>query len=229
MQLLTEIVNTCPSFLGTAWINAHGLIQLLSHFAMNTLVAWIIVHIFYYPKGKRRDYYFTFLLISVCIFMLISLMGGSQMEMGAAMGLFAVFGILRYRTESVPIREMTYLFFIVCLSVVNAMSYSLSVAEIASANLIFILTVWVCESNFLARRVACKYVKYDNIDLIVPQRYDELVADLEKRLGVSIIRVEVGSVDFLKDMSMLKVFYKDSDTVNSVNKVTNFPDENGYS
>ena len=222
LGLSTTLLLSATTFMGLDLINIPGLIEMITRFLLNLVVVWIIAHFFYYPKSQRRDYYFTFMLISVSIFMLIYLMDGSKMKIGAALGLFAVFGILRYRTESVPIREMTYLFFLVALSVVNGMAAKLSLVELLVANLIFIISVAACESNLLAKHVSCKCVKYDNIKLIVPERREELIADLEKRLGLKVIKVEIGSIDFLRDAALIKVFYKgtlDSNTAESVIKM----------
>ena len=188
-----------------------GLAEMAIRFFFNLAMVWLVVHFLYYPKGQRRDYYFTYLLLSVSIFMLIYLMDGSKLEIGAALGLFAVFGIIRYRTESVPIREMTYLFFLVALSVLNGKSDSLTLLEQIIVNAAFVVCVWICENFLTHSNEGCKFVKYDNIELIKPERYDELKADLEERLGLKIIRVEVGAVDFLTDMTMLRVFYLDSE------------------
>lgn len=193
---------------------------------LNTLVTWIVVHFFYYPKGRRRDYYFTFILLSVSIFMLIALLLGGQHDMGvgAALGLFAIFGIIRYRTESVPIREMTYLFFLVALSVINGKSDSLTFVEQISINAMFLICVWACENFLTTSNEGCKFVKYDNIDLIRPDRYDDLKTDLEARLGLQITRVEVGAVDFLTDMTMLRVFYIDPERrIKSVDRLFKIP------
>ena len=193
---------------------------------LNTLVTWIVVHFFYYPKGRRRDYYFTFIPLSVSIFMLIALLLGGQHDMGvgAAVGLFAIFGIIRYRTESVPIREMTYLFFLVALSVINGKSDSLTFVEQISINAMFLICVWACENFLTTSNEGCKFVKYDNIDLIRPDRYDDLKADLEARLGLQITRVEVGAVDFLTDMTMLRVFYIDPERrIKSVDRLFKIP------
>lgn len=191
--------------------NPDGLVEMCLRFLFNFVIVWAIVHFLYYPKGRRRDYYFTFLLLSVSIFMLIYLMDGSNLQIGAALGLFAVFGIIRYRTESVPIREMTYLFFLVALSVLNGTKADLSLVERIAANVLLLSTVWVTERHVLVYREGCKYVRYDNIELITPDRRQELMADLEQRLGVKVLRVEVGAVDFLTDMTMLRVFYEDPD------------------
>lgn len=186
--------------------------KLVLNLVINTLVTWVVVHFFYYPKGSRRDYYFTFILLSVSIFLLIALLlrGASDLGIGAALGLFAIFGIIRYRTECVPIREMTYLFFIVALSVLNG-KCEIHFLEMVLMNCIFILCVWACETFLTKSNEGCKYIKYDNIDLIKPECADELKKDLEQRLGVKILRVEVGAVDFLTDMTMLRVFYYDPD------------------
>lgn len=207
------------------------LMELCMGFLMNILVVWIVVHFFYFPKGQRRDYYFTFILLSVSIFMLINLLlkNASDMGIGAALGLFAIFGIIRYRTESVPIREMTYLFFLVALSVLNGKTGDLNFMSRLVINLLFIGVVWVSENFLSAYREGCKFVKYDNIDLIRPERYEELKADLEKRLGVKITRIDVGAVDFLTDMTMLRVFYKDPDRrIKSVDRTLKISTDNEF-
>ena len=205
--------------------------QLCMSFLMNLVVVWIIVHFFYYPKGHRRDYYFTFLMLSVSIFMLISVLlkDSSDMGIGAALGLFAIFGIIRYRTESVPIREMTYLFFLVALSVLNGKIDDINFLGRLIINALFVVVVWVSENFLSAYREGCKFVKYDNIELIKPERYDELVADLEKRLGLEILRVDVGAVDFLTDMTMLRVFYKDpTHRIKAVDRIRKVPADNAF-
>lgn len=207
------------------------LADLLYSFSLNSLVVWIVVHFFYYPKGRRRDYYFTFMLLSVSIFMLIYvlLQDASEMGIGAALGLFAIFGIIRYRTESVPIREMTYLFFLVALSVLNAKTGDMGFWGQALINLLFLGVVWASERFLSAHKEGCKFVKYDNIDLIQPDKMDELKADLEKRLGLKITRIEVGAVDFLKDMAMLRVFYCDPDMrIKNVDRLFKIPQDNVF-
>lgn len=207
------------------------LFELISSFLLNTIVVFIIVHFLYYPKGRRRDYYFTFLMLSISIFMLIYLLLGnsSDMGIGAALGLFAIFGIIRYRTESVPIREMTYLFFLVALSVLNAKSGDLNFLGRVVINAVMILTVWGAERLLSNHKEGCKFVKYDNIELIKPEKHEELKQDLETRLGVKVTRVEVGAVDFLTDMTMLRVFYEDPNKeIKSVDRLIKINQENGF-
>ena len=217
--------------LSTLFAKSELLLPLLSSLLLNSITVWAVVHFFYYPKGHRRDYYFTFVLLSISIFMLIFLLlnNGEDMGIGAALGLFAIFGIIRYRTESVPIREMTYLFFLVALSVLNGKTGELGWGIRVVINAIFVAVVWVSENFLSAYREGCKFVKYDNIELIKPERYDELVADLEERLGVKVLRVEIGAVDFLTDMTMLRVFYVDPEhQIKSVDRVLKLPRDNQF-
>ena len=198
--------------------------QLLFRFAFNSVVMWIIIHWFYYRKARRRDYYFTFALISVSIFFLIFLLGSVKMKIGFALGLFAIFGIIRYRTEQMPVREMTYLFVLIAISVINALSTSISLAELILTNLIFIFCIWFSENNKWLRHVSNKLVQYDKIELIKPDKRDELIADLRERTGLNVISVEVGSIDFLRDTALLKIHYEDDEnSINTVNNITKIP------
>lgn len=197
---------------------------LLLRFAFNTLVTWYIIHFLYYPKSRRRDYYFTFMLISVSVFFLIFLLGGVKLKIGFALGLFAIFGIIRYRTESMPVREMTYLFVLIALSVINALAVTLSYAELLVTNLIFIVFIRVSEDNRWISYVSCKLVLYDRIDLVLPERRAELIEDLQRRTGLTVVRIEVGAMDFLHDTVMLKVYYAaDGEEANTVDQLMKLP------
>lgn len=210
--------------MGTQLVDVQGVQEMLVRFLINLLMVGVIVQFFYYPKSRRRDYHFTFMMISVSIFMLIYLMEGSKLKVGAALGLFAIFGIIRYRTEAVPIREMTYLFFVVSLSVINGMAAKLSVVELFVANFIFIAMAWLFESNHLVKHVCSKYIRYDNVNLIAPERRADLKADLEKRTGLKIIRLEVGAVDFLKDSALIRIYYEEqNEKSNSMENVLKLP------
>lgn len=184
----------------------------LVRFFICLFVNWFIVHFLYFKKGKRRDFYFTFVIISVAIYFLVYLMMGmdrGKATMGVGLGLFGIFSIMRYRTDSMPVREMTYLFVLISLSVVNALGSTLSLAELLTTNLIVVAAIWLCE-RFL-RMQPVKLVQYDRIELIAPDRYADLKADLEQRLGLQVKKVEVGAVDFLRDTAMLKIYYVGDD------------------
>ena len=200
----------------------------LVRFLLCMVVNWIIIDRMYYRKSKRRDFYFTFMLISVAIYVLVYFMMGmdrGKATMGVGLGLFGIFSIMRYRTDTMPVREMTYLFIIVCLSVVHAMVDVTSLSEDAIfselgkllvIDIIVMLTILFFERKL--KVTASKLVQYDRIELIKPEKHDELVADLEERLGVKVIKVEVGGVDFLRDSAVLRVTY-DSNKQYDVNKM----------
>lgn len=208
------------SFMGTPLVDMVDFWYLIIRCLFNTAIVWFIIHFLYHKKSQRRDYYFTFMLISLSIFFLIYLLGSVKIKIGFALGLFAIFGIIRYRTESMPVREMTYLFVIIAISVINALAGSVSYLELATTNFLFILIIWLCEGNKWIKHTACKTVQYDKINLITPERYDEMVEDLTKRLGLNIVKVEVGAVDFLRDMAVLKVYYKPkNEEVNTIDDV----------
>ena len=223
-ELEMDVQPLVDTLTTSVWADWAGLSELLIRFLLNTFVIGLIVRVFYYPKSKRRDYFVTFILISISVFLLIFLMGGVKLKIGFALGLFAIFGIIRYRTESVPIREMTYLFLIIAVSTINALDSSISYVELLATNLLFIISIWAMESNRWVKHVASKLVLYDNISLITPEKEPELIEDLKKRTGLDVQRVEVGAIDFSKDTAMVKIFYEPlSDEVNSVNHIGRLP------
>lgn len=212
--------------MGSSVMDTDAFTQLILRFLFNFVVVGLIIHFFYYPKSRRRDYYFTFSLINVSVFFLIILMGSVKLKIGFALGIFAIFGIIRYRTESVPIREMTYLFIIIALSVINALAVQISFAELIATNCIFILVTWLLESERWLKHVSCKLILYDKIQLIVPEKREELLSDLRNRTGLDIQKIEIGHIDFLRDAAFIKVYYEsNSREINTVDTVTRFPRE----
>ena len=179
----------------------------LVRFAICMAVNFLIVHVLYFRKSHRRDFYFTFLLMTVAIFFLVYFMMGidrGKATMGVGLGLFGIFSIMRYRTDAMPVREMTYLFIIICLSVVHAMAEEY--AELALVDVITVLAIWLCELNLKVQQT--KLIQYDRLELIKPERREELIADLEARTGLKIVKVYVGGVDFLRDTAVLRVTYE---------------------
>lgn len=208
-------------------ISASFVVMLL-RLAITIVSTWIIVDRLYYKKSHRRDFYFTFMLISIAIFFIVFFMIfvledlKAKTSIGIGIGLFGIFSIMRYRTDAMPVREMTYLFVIIALSVVNAIANSVSFVELLLTDAIFILSIWIMEKRL--RQEPCKLVQYDRIELIVPARREELMADLRERLGLNITHVAVGSVDMLRDMAIVKVYYTDpkgsDDVINSKTRLT---------
>ena len=206
------------------FIDADHVKSLLLAFFINLVAILIVVRGLYYPKCKRGEFFFTYILIAISTFMLIYVLGDVKLKAGIALGLFAIFSIIRYRTEQVAIREMTYLFIIIALSAINGLTVSeLSIGEVIIINLLFILSIWICESKVLISHYSYKVIKYDNVNLITPDKREELIADLEKRTGLKIEKVEVGSIDFLKDAAIVKMYYKSAASNNSVDTTLKAP------
>ncbi len=220
----TDIFNG-DGFMGIPIFEADSLLQLIIRFAFNIIVTWVIIRYFYYRKNGRREFLFTFSLFAVTVFLLIYLLDTVKLQIGMALGLFAIFGIIRYRTEQVSIREMTYLFVIIGISVINGLAMAISVSELIAANLMFIGAIAILESRRFIKHTSTKVVLYDKIDLVLEDKREEMIKDLEKRTGLKIIRVEVGHIDFLRDVAFLNVHYQPAEkTPNTIDKITRFRD-----
>ena len=177
-------------------------------FLLNLLVAIIIVRFIYYPKTQDKHFVFTFLAFNTVIYFVLSLLVKSEIGVGVGFGLFAIFHFLRYRTDPVPIREMTYLFVIMALPVMNSSGMlETNWALLLLANGLVVLTLWLLERGWGFRYQTSQKITYENIALIVPSRRAELFADLEQRIGQKISSVTVGNIDFLHDTATLQVFY----------------------
>ena len=189
-------------------IDVEDVLELLVRFSFNLLVVIIIVGVFYYPVSKRKDYLFTYIVLSIIVFLLCFLLDNVKLELGFALGLFAIFGFIRYRTNPIPIKEMTYLFLVIGVSVINALANKkVSYIELISTNFILILITFLMEKVVLLRHEASKTILYEKIDLIVPEKRLELLQDLETRTGIKVNRIEIGRIDFLRDTVRLKIFY----------------------
>lgn len=190
--------------------------QMLVRLFISLVVTWFIVFRLYYKKSKNREFCFTFMLISIAIFFIVFFMVfvledmKGKTSMGIGIGLFGIFSIMRYRTDAMPVREMTYLFIIIALALVNAIAEGVPMLELILTNVIVVVAVWSFEYSLKTKPT--KYVQYDRVELIVPERRDELKADLEKRLGVKVIKLEVGSVDFIRDMAIIRIVYEGLET-----------------
>ncbi len=196
---------------GVKLFNAEDFLGMSIRLFLHLFFVFVLVRLIYYPIAKRKDFLFTYFLFSVSIFLMCFLLESVKLEMGFALGLFAVFGIIRYRTDAIPIKEMTYLFIVIGMSVMNALiNKKISLVELMFANFVIIAMTFGLEKIWLLRHESQKLVLYDNIELIQLGRRAELVADLEKRTGIRATRIEIGKIDFLRDTVMIKVhFYED--------------------
>ena len=208
MELLSLLLTGGVEFLGTPIFDSEDFFKLITKTVFNLITITIIVRYIYYPVTKNKDYLFTYFLISLTVFLLCVLLDSVKLQLGFALGLFAIFGIIRYRTDPIAIKEMTYLFLVIGISVVNALANKkISHAELVFANLLIVFVTYGMERLWLLKAELRKNITYEKIELIVPARREELLADLKERTGVNVIRVEVRRIDFLKDTANLRIFY----------------------
>lgn len=205
-------------------------INMLIRLVICLFFSWFIIDRLYYAKSQRRDFYFTFMLISIAIFLLVFFMifvlddMKGKTGIGIGIGLFGIFSIMRYRTDSMPVREMTYLFVIVALAVINALATVISYPELFVTNIVLALLVWFCEVNPRMKHTSTKLIQYDRIELVKPENRDMLMNDLRNRTGLDIVDVEVGGLDFLRDMAMLRITYNPTDKMpSSIESLTKLP------
>ena len=201
---------------GIELIDIANLLELIGRFALNLMVILILVRWFYFSTTRRKDFLFTYILISSIVFLLCFLLENVMLQIGFALGLFAIFGIIRYRTHAIPIKEMTYLFLIIGISVINALASTASISEIVFTNLVLIIITYGLEKKWLLKHESSKSIIYEKINLILPEHHQELIEDLQRRTGIAkISRVEIGEVDFLKDVCRIIIFFETYDRMDS--------------
>ncbi|HKR05722.1 MAG TPA: DUF4956 domain-containing protein [Bacteroidia bacterium] len=174
--------------------------------AVNILSVFVLIRFIYFPIYRSREYVFTFFIFNLIIFLITYLLNKVEISMGAAFGLFAVFSMLRYRTEDISIKDMTYLFLVIAMGLICAVSKG-NWDELTLLNIIILAITYLLESRILMKKEVSKIVLYENIELIKPEKQAELVADLESRMGVKINHVTIGRLDFLRDSAQLHVYY----------------------
>jgi hypothetical protein len=212
---------------GVEIIDIPGFLEFVMRFALNISVILVLVRWLYYSTTKRKDYLFTYILISSVVFLLCFLLESVKLQIGFALGLFAIFGIIRYRTNSIPIKEMTYLFLVIGISVINALtSTKTSLADLLFTNMVLVFITYGLEKIWLLKHESSKIIIYEKIDLIKPEKYDELLKDLIERTGIKKIkRVETGKIDFLKDTCSLTIYYDTTGSEVAENEQNNSDDD----
>lgn len=167
----------------------------------------ILIRFIYYPVYRRSDHMFTFFMFNITIFIITFLLGGKNtFSTGAAFGLFAVFSLLRYRTEDISARDMTYLFTVIALGLMTSVNKG-TVTEIVIINCVILFAAFLLDGNVLMKTEFVKSIQYENIELIRPERQQELLDDLQRRTGLKIHKVSVGKIDFLRDTAIIKIYY----------------------
>lgn len=200
------------SFMGVQLINFNNIGYLLVKLAIDLIFAFIILRLIFYPVYKERDYLFTTFMINITVFLVCFMLGSIKLKIGFAFGLFAVFSIIRYRTEQIPIRQMTYMFTAIIIAVLNALADDgISYSELFMANLVVLVTIFILEKNLLHSKDLVKVIKYEKIELIKPENYNMLIKDLTERTGFKIQKAEIESINFLNDTSMIKIYYQSPD------------------
>ncbi len=176
-------------------------------FVVNLITTLLVVGL-YARISRKKEFYFSYIAISVAIFLLVFLLENVEMELGFALGLFAIFGIIRYRTDPIPPKEMTYLFVIIAVSVINALSKNyFGFLELSLVNLLLVGTLWALEKALLLRQEDSLVVIYENIENLHRDREEELIIDLEKRTGIKIKRYQIKRIDFLRDVARITIFF----------------------
>ncbi len=183
-------------------------VNLLFRLGINLLVSFVLIHYIYYPKRQDKEYYFTFVVLNTLVFFVCHLLSEVKFELGFAFGIFALFSILRYRTTTLPVVEMSYLFAVIAIGLVNAMSNKkVSYFELLFTNAFITGVIYVLDVVWMSKQVAFQTVVYEKIENIKPENREQLITDLAKRTGLNITRVEVGQINFINDSARIKLFY----------------------
>jgi len=199
-----ELVNAAM----TASVHGNDLLELALRFGINLFVIIVIVRVIYYTRHRNKDFVFTFILFNVINFLICFFLSSAKLKMGFAFGLFAIFSILRYRTVTVPVREMGYFFISVTIGILNAlMSSEQYMIQLIIANTIILSLTYILDHKISLQHENFKEIVYERIDLIHPERRQEMLADLNNRTGLGIHRVELLKIDFLKDVALIHGFY----------------------
>lgn len=214
IEQVGQTVNQLPDWednfrlLGIKLINVNDFTELLLRLVLNTILIFSVVHFMYARRSRRKDFYFSFIVIGVIVFLLCYLLSNVKLELGFALGLFAIFGILRYRTDAIPIKEMTYLFIVIGISVINALSNKkVSYAELVLTNMVIVFGLWFLEKRLALKQELSVQLTYEHIENIHLLKHDELLEDIRNRTGINISRYEINKIDFLRDVADITLYY----------------------
>lgn len=210
ISILADASLEVTRFFGMKLIDTDDFMKLLFKFAMNSFFVFVTIRLIFYRNNKDQDYIFTFIIFNVITFFICVLFRKTNMQIGFALGLFAVFGIIRYRTETIPFKEMTYLFIVIGLAMINALTTKkISHTEVIFVNTIIVFTTYAIETIWFNSREKNKIIIFEKIELIKPENEKELISDLRERTGLDVFKVSVGHIDFLKDVAEVKIYYNE--------------------
>lgn len=210
------------------FVKVPDFLELVLRFTFNTAIIFVLIRLLYYPAARRKDYLFTYILIASVVFLLCFLLESVKLQIGFALGLFAIFGIIRYRTNSIPIKEMTYLFLIIGVSVINALTTtSTCIVDLLFSNIVLVFITFGLEKLWLLKHEASRTVIYEKMSLIKPENMYLLLNDLKEKTGIrNINRVEIGKTDFVKEFCELKIFYYVNGPENEISQISIETDNN---
>ncbi len=198
------------SFLTFTNFNVTVFLEFLVRLVFDFIVIFIVAKLIYFKVRRNSNILFSLLLINIIVFSVCYLLQSVQLTIGFAFGIFAVFSILRYRTQQIPIKDMTYIFISISLAIFNALTNIETGYEImVFTNVIIIITIYVFEKKFILNE-ASKIIIYEKIDLIKPENHQQLLEDLSQRTGLKINRFEIGRIDFMRDTARIKIYYYDN-------------------
>lgn len=222
---LTLLQASQSQLLGTNFFDPDALLALIIRFCFNFLVIGIIVRGLYYSVARRKNYLFAFILISTIVFLICFLLDSISLGIGFALGLFAIFGIIRYRTNPIPIKEMTYLFIVIGISVINGLSnMNISYLELVFTNVITIIVIYLLERIWLIKSDFRKIIDYENTELVQPGRREELIKDLKERTRLDITKIEIGRINYIRDSVRIRIHYRDDSSETEGIEIQSFDD-----
>jgi hypothetical protein len=195
-----------------ALFGIEGIGEFLLRYSINLLVTFILVRIIYYPRHRNKDFVFTFFLFNTVNFLICFLLSSTKLKIGFAFGLFAIFSILRYRTVTVPIREMGYFFLSVTIGIINALSdIDSGITLIVISNGLILVMTYFLDRQLSLEHENYKEINYERIELIHPDKRSEMIDDLKRRTGLPVHRIELIKLDFLRDVARIHAFYYSRD------------------
>lgn len=215
LQIAADAVSeiTSSSTEGDVSVILKTLKKFSLRFIIDFASVFVLIRFVYYRVYRRSELFFTFFIFNLVIFLICFLLNKVELSMGAAFGLFAVFSMLRYRTEDISIKDMSYLFLVIAIGLISAVTKIKDASDVYEyaflgiINILIILVALAFESNVFFKKEEVKTILYENIDLIKAEKQAELLADLRNRTGLNIHRISIGKIDFLKDAAVIKAYY----------------------
>lgn len=211
-MILLQVLSEATSNAETSEALVKTISKFSSRLVIDILSVLVLIRVVYYPIYKSKELFFTFFIFNIIIFLICFLLNKVELSMGAAFGLFAVFSMLRYRTEDISIKDMTYLFLVIAIGLISAVTKikgpdTYEYIFLGIISFVIITTTYLLESNILMKKEMVKTITYENIELVNQNRHNELIEDIKNRTGINVHRIAIQKMDFLKDSAQVKIYY----------------------